>query len=587
MEELLPHPSPNVSMNGSSSGCHGCMDFVEDDQGSVILTKLLKQRTDDKYCDMVLRVGGRVFKAHRNVLAACSPYFDTMCNSWLEEDLQAMANVSCTSPEGMELILDYMYTGRITLTADNVECILRGADPFLMTNLKNYCLKFLSLNMDSSNCLVVRHLADLYQFKELYQRATKFIRNQFMHVVQYSIEDILQLGLRDVLDLITDDKIRVEKEESIYEMVMEWARIDTERAAQLPKLLAHVRLSQLDRNYLKDVVEKEPLVIGNDECLKLLAEALHQTDTTRRSYCSDSPVLKPRKGRLTDVVVITGGVSDQGPLEKSFGYIIDENRWTLLPGLPELRFHAVAVLNSCLYAAGGSSSGIVSNCVHCYDPMNNSWGTVASLQTPREYISLVSCNGCLYAMGGMRWERLQQSVERYDPDNDQWCYVSQMPTKRYSMHLTTLGNRYIYAIGGRDAARHSISTVERYDTHTDEWTSLPDIPIPHEDPPWEFPVVEAYDNKIYVTDLATKAFCLDAIKNKWSEDTCNFGPVAGGACLQYCTMDRNVFIFEGCDACIFNRKLNLWSNIASPPVSTLASACCVLQVPYEFLTKTL
>ncbi|XP_022094488.1 kelch-like protein 12 [Acanthaster planci] len=586
MEELLPHPSPNVSLNGSA-GCHSSMDFVEDDQGSQILTKLRKQRSDDKYCDMVLRVGGRVFKAHRNVLAACSPYFDTMCNSGLEEDIQAVADMSCTSAEGMELILDYMYTGRITLTADNVECILRGAEPFLMANLKNYCHKFLWQNMNAANCLVVRHLADLYGFKELHQRACKFIRNQFVNVVQDSIEDILLLSQEEILGLITDDKIRVEKEESIYELVIRWAQMDPERVKHLPQLLSHVRLSQLDRSYLKDVVEKEPLVTGNSECLKLLADALHQTDTTRRSYCSDSPVLKPRKGRLTDVVVITGGVSDQGPLENSFGYIIDEDRWTMLPGLPdELRFHAVAVLNSCLYAAGGSSSSLVSNSVHCYDPMNNSWSTVASLQTPREYMSMVECNGCLYAMGGIRWDCLQQSVERYDPDVDQWSFVSQMPTKRYSMQLVTLSNRYIYAISGRDASRRPVSTVERYDIQTDEWTILPDIPIPQGDQPWEFPIVEAYDNKIFVTDLATKSFSLDAVRNKWSEEACNFGPVASRACLQYCTMEKNVFVFEGCNACIFNRKLGLWSNITPPPVSTLASACCVLQVPYEFLGKT-
>ncbi|XP_072024581.1 kelch-like protein 11 [Amphiura filiformis] len=575
----------------NSQNHHECMEFTEDDHGSHLLTKLRAQRADEKYCDMVLHVEDKVFKAHRNVLAAYSPYFDTMCNSGLEEDKRnmALATVECTSAEAMELILDYMYTGKICINADNVESILRGADPFLMSTLKDYCHKFLWQNLDASNCLVVRNLADLYRFDKLHQRATQFIRNQFMQVLKHSMEDFVRLSFNDVLEWITDDKIRVEKEESISEMVVKWVRFDLDnRRDKFPRLLVHVRLAQLEREYLITVVEKEVLVTDNKECAKQLAEAMHQTDTTRRSYCSDSPVLKPRKGRLTDVVVITGGVSENGPLAECYGYIVNENRWTSLPGLPsELRFHAVATLHGFMYAAGGSDSNRdVSNHVHSYDPITNSWSKVAPLQTPREYLSLVSCNGHLYAFGGIRWDRLQQSVERYDSDTNKWAYVSPMLSKRYAMQVTTVADRYIYAIAGRDSFRRSVPTVERYDTYTNEWTTIPSIPIAAEERPWEFPVVESYQHKIYVTDLSSKVYCLDTKRNVWTEEKNRLGhQVTDISCLQYCTSDRNVFLFGGWDACVFNQKLKMWSSIAPPPASTLASACCVLQVPYEFLSN--
>nr|XP_002739148.2 PREDICTED: kelch-like protein 3-like [Saccoglossus kowalevskii] len=548
---------------------------------------------------MILQVENKVFKAHRNVLAAWSPYFDTMCYSGMEEGLRNMATIECTTADAMEEILNYIYTGEICISSDNVEPILRGADHFLIPALREYCCEFLSKKMDASNCLVVKQLADLYRFGELYNRSSEFVRNQFMHVITDGNDDLMALTVDQLIDLITDEKLRVEKEESIYELVLKWTKFDlASRKEYFPELLSHVRLPQLNRQYLMSYVEVEELIRENPKCMALFADAKHQTDTTRRSYCSDSPVLKPRKGRLTDVVVITGGVSTNGPLAETFGYIIEEDRWTALPGLPnELRFHAASTLHSCMYVAGGSSNGLVSNKVHRYDPVTNSWTNTAFMQTPREYLALAACNGCLYAMGGIRWDNVLRSVEKYDPELDKWTFVAPVSTPRYAMHLVTIDDRYIYAIGGRDGTRQPVTTVERYDTETDEWCTLQSFPVDGQ--PWEFPVVESQGDKIFVTDLATKALCFNTERKCWTQEIHNFASLPERTCFTYCTLDRIVFVFGGwkshvdnpytsnstlpTDACIYNSVLGLWSSISSPPASTLASACCVLQIPYEFL----
>lgn len=561
----------------------------------MILEKLRHQRIDGKYCDMVLCVEGKTFKAHRNVLAACSPYFDTMCNSGFEEEKHNMATIECVTADAMEQILDYMYTGQISITSENVDVILQGADPFLMSQLKEYCYRFLTQNMDASNCFVVRHLADLYGFIDLYERSKMYIRNQFMQVAQNSLEDIIRLNFEEILEIIKDEDIRVEKEETIYELVIAWVKFDVERRSRFfLELLKHVRLPQLNRNYLINIVEKEPLVFDNDECVKLLLDAKHQTDTTRHSYCSDSPVLKPRKGRLQDVVIITGGISEEGPLSECFGYVMEENRWTPLPPLPvELRFHAAAELNGSMYVVGGSSNGLVTNAVHVYDPNINLWKSAANLPEPLEYLSVVACNGYLYALGGIRWDKVQQTVYEYDRDHDCWKKVSDMPTPRYNMQVAVIDNRYIITTAGRDRHRRPVKLVERYDTYTDEWSSLTPIPL-EEGTCWDFPVVETYQGKIHVTDLTTRQLCLDPDEDKWTEVPCHFNRLPERTCFQYCCMNRNVFIFGGwgtersinspsSDACVYNKDLNLWSNICSPPASTLASACCILQIPYEFL----
>ena len=54
---------------------------------------LNEQRKDGFLCDVTLKVEGRSFQAHRNILAAASPYFKVMFGSNFKEKNQSVINL--------------------------------------------------------------------------------------------------------------------------------------------------------------------------------------------------------------------------------------------------------------------------------------------------------------------------------------------------------------------------------------------------------------------------------------------------------------------------------------------------------------
>lgn len=86
----------------------------------------------------------------------------------------------------------------------------------------------------------------------------------------------------------------------------------------------------------------------------------------------------------------------------------------------------LAGLNGKLYAAGGYDSLNFLNSVEKYDPIEDKWEFVASMNVKRSRMALITCNSRLYAIGGYDGICNLNSVEMYDPEIDQWTIVSPM-----------------------------------------------------------------------------------------------------------------------------------------------------------------
>jgi RNA polymerase sigma factor (sigma-70 family) len=159
------------------------------------------------------------------------------------------------------------------------------------------------------------------------------------------------------------------------------------------------------------------------------------------------------------------------------------NTWTQKADMPTVRDQlSTSAVNGKIYAIGGLDEGVLGS-VEEYDPVRDKWTERADMPTARQGLSTSVVNGKIYAIGG--WNSNQggplSTVEEYDPERDTWTRKSDMPIARVFLS-TSVVNGKIYAIGGSNRRMgtndyEGIPVVEEYDPVTDTWESKADMPM--------------------------------------------------------------------------------------------------------------
>lgn len=118
---------------------------------SYLLQQLNEQRRQDVFCDCSILVEGKVFKAHRNVLFASSGYFKMLLSQNSRETSQpTTATFQTFSPDTFTVILDFVYSGKLSLTGQNVIEVMSAASFLQMTDVISVCKTFIKSSLDIS-----------------------------------------------------------------------------------------------------------------------------------------------------------------------------------------------------------------------------------------------------------------------------------------------------------------------------------------------------------------------------------------------------------------------------------------------------
>ncbi|KFQ66369.1 Kelch-like 17, partial [Pelecanus crispus] len=443
-------------------------------------------------CDIVLHVGTKEIKAHKVVLASCSPYFHAMFTSnicvapdEMSESRQTHVTLHDIDPQALEQLVQYAYTAEIVVGEGNVQTLLPAASLLQLNGVRDACCKFLLSQLDPSNCLGIRGFADTHSCSDLLKSAHKYVLQHFVEVSK--TEEFMLLPLKQVLDLISSDSLNVPSEEEVYRAVLSWVKHDVDsRRQHVPRLMKCVRLPLLSRDFLMSNVDTELLVRHHSECKDLLIEALkYHLMPEQRGVLSNSRRVRPRRaltytqtpsqglGLLLALfaVLCAGGGSLFAIHGDCEAYDTRTDRWHMVASMSTRRARVgVAAIGNKLYAVGGYDGTSDLATVESYDPVTNSWQPEVSMGTRRSCLGVAALHGLLYAAGGYDGASCLNSAERYDPLTGTWTSIAAMSTRRRYVRVATLeGN--LYAVGGYDSSSH-LATVEKYEPQINTWTPI-------------------------------------------------------------------------------------------------------------------
>uniref|UniRef100_A0A3B4YVH2 Kelch-like protein 3 n=1 Tax=Seriola lalandi dorsalis TaxID=1841481 RepID=A0A3B4YVH2_SERLL len=488
-------PRPNCTTDSEEDTVNGGMHTFNQTHMRKAFQLMNDLRSKKLLCDVQLIAGSVEVPAHRVVLASCSPYFCAMFTGDMSESKAHQVEIREVDGQTLRKLVDYIYTAEIEVTEDNVQVLLPAASLLQLMDVRQVCCEFLQSQLHPTNCLGIRAFADLHTCTQLLNQAHAYAEQHFTEVVQG--EEFLGLTLQQVCSLISSDKLTVSTEEKVFEAMIAWIKHDKPaRLEYMPKLMEHVRLPLLSRDYLVQIVEEEALIKNNNTCKDFLIEAMKyhllpadqrhliKTDRTRPR----TPISIPKVNKHTQ--------TSHMPLA---------DRQNVMIQLSSLDSVCVVSMAGRVYAVGGFNSSLRERTVDVYDGVRDQWSAVASMQERRSTLGAAVLGDLLYAVGGFNGSIGLSTVEAYNYKTNEWLYVASMNTRRSSVGVGVVDGK-LYAVGGYDgASRQCLSTVEEYDPVTDQWCYVADMSTRRSGAALFFSVPLKYKNQEIYNDQ-TKMF---------------------------------------------------------------------------------
>lgn len=441
------------------------------------LRRVNSLRTNRKLCDVVLKVDDLEINAHRAILAASSAYFLAMFTNDMKESEQDVIEMKDMTPSILSMLIDFTYTGEVAITVDNVQEVLAVASLLQIKQVQDICCNFLKQQLDANNCLGIKNFAEANGCQQLTDVIENFARRNFPEVAASS--EFLTNSWESIASLISGNDLNVKKEEDVYLAILEWVKQNpSERSERFPKLLDHVHLPMMSIGFLMQDVDNEPLVKQSLHCRDLLDEAKrYHLLVDERDTRSLNARMIPRKSTVGTLYAVGGKESSENITRSVETYSSLENKWKEATGMIVRRQQlGVGVLDSKVYAVGGSDGSLRLSSVECFDPATNFWSFVAPMSTCRSGVGVGVMGGAMYATGGYDGRSCLNTVERYDLDKNLWSLIAQMTTRRSFPGVSVFDNK-LYVFGGNDGTSF-LNVVESYDPHINRWSTLPPLSKP-------------------------------------------------------------------------------------------------------------
>ena len=487
-----------------------------------LIERLDTLRNNERFCDVIVEVKGKEFKAHKAVLAAVSPFFLTLLESNMRESNEHLIKIELEEATAsiIEDVLKYVYTGNVSVTEESAHNLVATADYLLLPGLKTLACDFLKDILATENCVFNYYFAEKYRCVSLKEKCLELIMSNFSAVME--TDDFLNLDAKQIMEWVSSDDIIIKTEEDVFKGVVKWVHHNRiEREKEFSVLLHQVRLNSLQQDYLVNEMVKEELITTNNECLNFVLGSLKWIFNPRVESS-----IGPRTCLQTQMngIFVCGG-------RKALSYFPNKNIWYQLPNMfMEHQNHAAIQYQGKVYTFSKQDGA------DYYIPSTNTWGAIKSdsplfvekfcssfilkeRKTLYAVLQIFTYNCCicyfdpsksewryfvgheklqcwgacgvtdgqhLYVIGGTKSNIHKvvgsAKVLKIDPEDNECKEVASMNEARHNAFGTAMSGK-IYIAGGmqtdEEICRVLVNdTCEMYDPSTNEWQMMPSLNIP-------------------------------------------------------------------------------------------------------------
>ncbi|XP_019610856.2 kelch repeat and BTB domain-containing protein 6 [Rhinolophus sinicus] len=448
---------------------------LKDTAHSAALLAQLKSFYDARLlCDVTIEVvtpgsgpgTGRLFSCNRNVLAAACPYFKSMFTGGMYESQQANVTMHDVDAESFEVLVEYCYTGRVSLSESNVERLYAASDMLQLEYVREACASFLARRLDLANCTAIFKFADAFGHQKLRSQAQSFIAHNFKQLSRMGSireETLADLTLAQLLAVLRLDSLNIEQEQTVCHVAVQWLEAAPKErgpsAAEVFKCVRWTHFTDEDQDYLEGLLTNTTV---KKYCLDLVEGALQMRygDMLYKSLvpkpeCSSSSVVSAAENppqRLgvcaKEMVIFFGHPRDPFLCCDPYSGNIYKvpSPLTCLAHTRTVTTLAVCVSpDHDIYLAAQPRKDL-----WVYKPAQNSWQQLADRLLCREGMDVAYLNGYIYILGGrdpITGVKLKE-VECYSVQRNQWALVAPLPHSFISFDLMVIQN-YLYALNSK------------------------------------------------------------------------------------------------------------------------------------------
>ncbi|XP_042366504.1 kelch-like protein 34 [Plectropomus leopardus] len=434
-----------------------------------LLSGFQRLRSQSNMCDVVLEAGGVSFPCHRALLASSSEYFWALFGETTAERLAGRISLPALTPEGLDAILDFLYSGWLSVSPLTLPVVLEAARYLQVETAVSICERFMIDGLSAENCCCYANLAEHHVLSDALEAANQTVSMEMGTLLQESRDDLIKLNIQSLTAVLDADEIPGVKEVELIKLALDWLDAN----GPLPLLKSNLLLSRL-RFGLVATSELNNLSHAH----RAMATPLIRSQLTRAlEYHRLGPAQPIRQSKQTTlraspnrVLLVGGGSSADSPEPQMVAFDPRGRKFsTLTSSIPlRLRNHCVCSVGGFLFVIGGdevkegdedgkkSITVATSNQVWRYDPRFDHWEAVESMLERRARFTCCIVEDAIYAIGGRHTQPDTNthtpvaSVEFYNMTTGAWRRGANMPRPLYG-HASAILNNNIYVSGGNQS----------------------------------------------------------------------------------------------------------------------------------------